>query len=173
MTKLSIHEMRLPELSDALESHAEDGGGKEVWLIVGDRNLLDQAVKGQIADAHGFPIVNLNKSISERVTEQDDYEQLVMSERATGDPKHIRQRISDAIESILEDRFESSPLVMLERFEVALRYDFDLIPALQSIAQNEKKAVVLADATVEGQHIYVNGTELETTPFTTVIQVKK
>jgi hypothetical protein len=173
MSDLTIYEMRLPELADSLENHAESGGGKEVWLIVGDRNLLDQAVKGQIAEAHDVPIVNLNKSVSEQVTEQDDYEQLLMSERTTGDPKHIRQRISDATESILEEKFESSPLAMVERFEIALRYDFDLVPALQSIAQNEKKAVVLADATVEGQHIYVNGTELETTPFTTVIQVKK
>lgn len=173
MTQLSFHEMRLPELADALENHAESGGGKEVWLIICSRNLLDQAVKGQISEAHEFPVVNLNRSISELVTEQDDYEQLVMSERATGNPKHIRQRISNATETVLNERLESSSLVMVERFEVALRYDFDLIPALQNIAQNEKKAVVLADATVEGQHIYVNGKELQTTPFTTVIQVKK
>jgi hypothetical protein len=173
MTELSNYEMRLPELADALESHAEGDGGKEVWLIVGERDLLDKAVKGQIADANGYPVVNLNKSVSEQVTKQEDYEQLVMAERTTDEPKHIRQRISDATESILQEQFESASLVMLERFEVALRYDFDLIPAVQRIAQNEKKAVVLADATVEGQHIYVNGTELETTPFTTVIQIKK
>ncbi len=173
MTEFSNYEMRLPELSDALESHAEGNGGKEVWLIVGERDLLDRAVKGQIADAHNYPVVNLNKSISELVTEQEDYEQLVMAERTTGELKHIRQRISNATESILQKQFESVSLVMLERFEVALRYDFDLIPAVQRIAQNEKKAVVLADATVEGKHIYVHGTELETTPFTTVIQVKK
>jgi len=173
MTDFSNYEMRLPELSDALESHAGGDGGKEVWLIVGERDLLDKAIKGEIADAHGFPIINFNKSVSEQLTKQEDYEQLVMAERTTGEPKHIRQRISDATESILQEQFESASLVMLERFEVALRYDFDLIPAVQKIAQNEKKAVVLAEATVEGQHIYVNGKELETTPYTTVIQVKK
>jgi hypothetical protein len=134
--------------------------------------MLDKTLAQEFAPAEDLPVVNLNKQVAERVRVADDYETWKMAEKA-GNPNPLSRAVADAIEGCVREELENNDMIFVSHPEVALRYDIALLPTLQQHARNNKKIVVLADGDIENEHLYIHDVEVETTTYTTIINLEK
>lgn len=172
MTRFETRTLRLPEAADTLRGFAEETTGKAIWVVLAPAELLEKTLAQQFAQAEGIPVINLNKEVADQVLAADDYETWKMAEKA-GNPEPVSRAVAGAIEDNVKQQLEDNDMVFVSHPEVALRYNVSLLPTLQQHARNNKKIVVLADGDIENEHLYIHDVEIETTAYTTIINLSK
>ena len=172
MTRFETRTLRLPETADTLRGFADETTGKAIWVVLAPAEMLDKTLAQQFAQAEGIPVVNLNKEVADQFLEAEDYETWKMAEKA-GNPEPVSHAVADAIEDCVRQQLDDNDMIFVSHPEVALRYDVPLLPTLQQHARNGKKIVVLADGNLENEHLYIHDVEVETTAYTTIINLTK